>query len=438
MNKNLTSKIILVAVLVAVGAWTLFPPGEKLKPGIDLAGGTSLIYEIDTHNLKESEKKNLSANMIVVLRRRIDPANIQNLIWRPLGNTRFEIQMPLASAEARQRRNEYGQAEAALLARNLSPAKIMRSLEKPAQERSDLFESFAQGDPNRIEILDNLAKVHDEYTTLKNSRDELYGNLQTAETSMTSAGLDLDQVNSNKNDWAKLGEQELATSLKEFTDVNASLVLLTGYVKTYAEWSTIANQLLAKKIQYKDARGTIDQLNLSRDQLNVCLETPKKREGKIDELKADFPDRVAEIDKVVATYDSYSPYRGRVDDPMDLRRMLKGAGILEFRILPTRDHPEVDPDLMASYEARLIEKGPKYAPDTRYEWHEIENIEEWKTTSAIVAPFGGKFYVLASNQDEETMLRGNWKLQRANPSQDDTGRRAIGPLTFSSLILSVT
>ena len=426
MNKNLTSKIILVAVLVAVGAWTLFPPGEKLKPGIDLAGGTSLIYEIDAHNLKESEKKNLAANMIVVLRRRIDPANIQNLIWRPLGNTRFEIQMPLASAEARQRRNEYGQAEAALLARNLSPAKIMRSLEKPAQERSDLFETFAQGDPNRIEILNNLATVHDEYTTMKKSRDELYGNLQTAETSLSSAGLDIDQVNSNKNEWAKLGEQELATSLKEFTDVNDSLVLLTGYVKTYAEWSTIADQLLAKQIQYKNARGTIDQLNLSRDQLNVCLETPKKREGKIDELKADFPDRVAEIDKVVAAYDSYSPYRGRLDDPMDLRRMLKGAGILEFRILPTRDHPEVDPDLMASYEARLIEKGPKYAPDTRYEWHEIENIEEWKTTSAIVAPFGGKFYVLASNQDEETMLRGNWKLQRANPSQDGTGRRAIG------------
>lgn len=429
MNKNLTSKIILIAVLVAVGVWTLFPPGEKLKPGIDLAGGTSLIYEIDAHNLKESEKKNLAANMIVVLRRRIDPANIQNLIWRPLGNTRFEIQMPLASAEARQRRNEYGQAEKALLDRNLSPAKIMRSLEKPAQERSDLFETFAQGDPNRIDILDNLATVHDEYTTLKKSRDELYGNLQTAETGMSSAGLDIDQVNSNKNEWAKLaklGEQELATSLKEFTDVKDSLVLLTGYVKTYAEWSTIADQLLAKQIQYKNARGTIHQLNLSRDQLNVCLETPKKRENKIDELKADFPDRVAEIDKVVAAYDSYSPYRGRLDDPMDLRRMLKGAGILEFRILPTRDHPEVDPDLMASYEARLIEKGPKYAPDTRYVWREIESIEEWKTTDAIVAPFGGKYYVLASNQDEETMLRGNWKLQRANPSQDDTGRRAIG------------
>ncbi|MEA3226702.1 MAG: hypothetical protein U9Q07_12200, partial [Planctomycetota bacterium] len=186
MNRNLTSKIVLIVVLVAVGAWTLYPPGEKLKPGIDLAGGTSLIYEIDTHGLKESDKKELASRMITVLRRRIDPSNIQNLIWRPLGSTRFEIQMPLASAEARLKRNEYEQAETVLLDRNLSPAKILRSLEKPTQERTETFESFAQGDPNRVEILDNLAAVHDEHKDLKNRRDDLYGTLETTEGKMSS------------------------------------------------------------------------------------------------------------------------------------------------------------------------------------------------------------------------------------------------------------
>ncbi|MHC4430986.1 MAG: protein translocase subunit SecD [Planctomycetota bacterium] len=431
MNKNLTSKIILIAVLVAVAAWALFPPSEKLKPGIDLAGGTSLIYEIDAHNLKEADKKDLAARMITVLRRRIDPANIQNLIWRPLGNTRFEIQMPLASAEARQRREEYANAEAALLARNLSPAKIMRSLEEPAAERTELFKSFAQGDPNRVEILDNLAKVHDEHTTLKTKRDELYTSLQAEETKITSAGLDLDQINRNKNDWAKLDANDLQTELKDFLiDANDNLELMTGYVKIYAEWSQVADQLLAKQIQYRDARGSIDQLNLSKDQLDVCLETAKNRERQIDKLKADFPDRVAEIDKVVAAYDRYSPYRGRLDDPMQLRRMLKGAGILEFRVLPTQDHPDVDPDLMESYRTRLMEKGPQYASDARYVWREMENIEEWKAPGTILAPFGGKNYVLASNQDDETMLHSpggqTWKLQRANPTQDNEGRRAVG------------
>ena len=430
MNKNLTSKIILIIVLMAVGAWTLYPPSDKLKPGIDLAGGTSLIYEIDTHGLTEADRKDLGARMITVLRRRIDPAGIQNLIWRPQGSNRFEIQMPLASVEARQRREEYMNTEKALLDRNLSPAKILRSLEQPAEVRTEAFKAFAQGDPNRVEILDKLATVHDEHKDLKNKRDELYGNIETAQGQISSLGLDLDQVKNNRNDWAKLNIQELEQALKKFTDVNDSFVLLTGYVKTYSEWSSVVDELLAKQIQYKDARGTIDQLNLSRDQLNVCLEAKKNRAAELGKLKADFPDRVSEIDNVVVAYDRYLPYKGRLDDPMQLKRMLKGAGILEFRILPTQDHPEVDMDLMATYVTRLEEKGPQYASDTRYKWFEIENIEEWNAQGTIIAPFGGKYYVLAGDQKDETMLHSpgerTWKLVKANPSTDDMGRRAVG------------
>ncbi|MHC4328759.1 MAG: hypothetical protein ACYSWW_11650, partial [Planctomycetota bacterium] len=218
MSKNLTSKVILIVVLVAAAAWTLFPPNKTLKPGIDLAGGTSLIYEIDTQGLTVVEKKDLAQRMINVVRRRIDPANIQNLVWRPQGSTRFEIQMPLASAEARLKRSNYDQAETALLDKNLSPAKILRSLETPAEERVEAFNSFAQSDPNRLQILENLATVHDEHAALKNSRDELYGKIKTAEDKISSAGLDLDKINNSKNDWVKLSEEELAESLKKITN----------------------------------------------------------------------------------------------------------------------------------------------------------------------------------------------------------------------------
>ena len=55
MNKKLTPKIVLIVVLVLLAALTLNPPDQKLKRGIDLAGGVSLIYEIDTLDLEESE-----------------------------------------------------------------------------------------------------------------------------------------------------------------------------------------------------------------------------------------------------------------------------------------------------------------------------------------------------------------------------------------------
>ena len=128
MNQNQLPKIILILVLVALSAWTLYPPTQRLKPGIDLAGGTQLIFEIDTQGLEANEERDLAARMITVLRRRIDPANIQNLVWRPQGNTRFEIQMPLASAGTREKREAYKNALDALLDQNVSPVSILQSL----------------------------------------------------------------------------------------------------------------------------------------------------------------------------------------------------------------------------------------------------------------------------------------------------------------------
>ena len=441
MSKNLTWKIVLIIVLVLVAVWTLYPPNKTLKPGIDLAGGTSLIYEIDTHGLKDAEKKDLAQRMITVLRRRIDPANIQNLVWRPQGSTRFEIQMPLASAEARVKRQNYESALDELLAKNVSRSKIIRSLDIPAEERAEAFKDLAQADPNRLTILESLATVYDERKDLQNKRDELDSKLKTAEDKIASAGLDLGQIKENRGAWAKLNEQQLADTLREFTDVNDNLNLLDGHVKTYAEWSKVVNQLTDpdKNTKYKEAINTIDQLNLTTDQLNIGLEISIKsprRTVELEKLETDFPDRVDEINNVVTAFDEYHPFRGRLDDPKDLQRMLKGAGILEFRILPTQGHPDVDTDQMLSYIERLKEKGPKYASDNNYLWCEIENINEWNAVDndrrpSIAAQFGDKYYVLASNKTNETLLHSptakrQWKLETSNPTTDSMGRRAVG------------
>jgi len=447
MNKNLTWKLVLIIVLVVVAVWTLYPPNKTLKPGIDLAGGTSLIYEIDTHGLEQAEKKDLAQRMITVLRRRIDPANIQNLIWRPQGSTRFEIQMPLASAEARTKRQNYERALAKLLDKNVSRSKIMRSLDIRLQERAEAFKDLAQADPNRLTILESLATVYDERRDLQKKRDEIDSRLKTDEDKIASAGLDLGQINKNRTNWAKLNEQKLQGTLREFIDVNDNLNdvndnvnLLAGYVKTYAEWSKVVNQLTDPNTntKYKEAIRTIDQLNLTTDQLNICLELPIKsssRREELEKLKTDFPDRVDEINNVVTAFDEYRPFKGRLDDPKDLQRMLKGAGILEWRILPTQGHPDVDMDQMLGYVERLKEKGPTYASDTQYVWCEIEKIDEWRAADkekrpSIFAQYGDKYYVLAGNKPNETMLHSpgtrQWKLEKSNPATDEMGRRAIG------------
>jgi SecD/SecF fusion protein len=348
--------------------------------------------------------------------------------------------MPLASAEARTKRQNFEKVRSDLLAENIRPAIIMRSLQKPAEEREKDFEEFAQGSSDRLRVLETLATAYDERNDLQNKRSKLKAELQTSEDTITAAGLDLEQIKLSVGNWSRLGGQQLTEVLKEFLGSDSSVDLLTGYVNTYAEWAEVTEMLTdpdtGKNVQYEDAKRDLDELNLTEDQIDFVLEmSPKslKRSYSIDELKDEFADWAEKIDNVVAAFDEYYPFRGRLDDSKDLQRMLKGAGILEFRILPTLGHPEVDSEKMSNYVELLRAKGPKYASDSQYVWCEVENINEWKMPDAVVAPFGNKYYVLASNKGKpknEVMLHGagkrEWKLERAEPSQDRMGRRAIG------------
>ncbi|RPJ22604.1 MAG: hypothetical protein EHM35_18075, partial [Planctomycetaceae bacterium] len=201
MSRNLVPKFILILVLVVLAALTLYPPSRTLKPGIDLAGGTSLIYAINTEGLTGDQQRDLAQKMIQVLRRRIDPANIQNLVWRPLGNTRFEIQMPLASKETQDKRDEYLAAMDSLLAKNINPATIMRALKLPPEQRKAELTKFAQDDPNHLAILNTLATTYDERQQLQQERDTLTKEAQALAEKMKTAGLDVSRIDANRRDW---------------------------------------------------------------------------------------------------------------------------------------------------------------------------------------------------------------------------------------------
>ncbi len=436
MNKNLVPKSILTVVLVAAALWTLYPPNKTLKQGIDLAGGTSLIYAIDTEGLSAAEEQDLAQRMIQVLRRRIDPANIQNLVWRPQGNTRFEIQMPLASKAAQQMRQEYETALSNLLARNVNPASIIRSLQDSGVERDATFSRLAQGDVDRLEILKELASTYDARRQAQNERDALYNKLDGLKTALSAAGIAMDRVEANRGDWIRLGADELAGTLKDFAASDEQVVPLTEYVTAYRDLVAVQNQLTAESglnDKYEAARRRLDRLNLTMDQITYVLELPEKsstRLEQIEKLKTEFPDRAADIESLVAAYDGYRPFQGQLDDPRDLQRMLKGAGILEWRVLPTRGRAELSEAEIERYRQALTEKGPRYASDNQYVWCPIEEPAEFRASDAIVAEFGDKTYVLASNRPNEAILHvtsgRDWKLEKAYPSSDEMGRRAIG------------
>ncbi len=452
MSKNLLLKISVIIVLAIVAAWTLYPPGETLKWGIDLAGGVSLTYEIDAEGIEPAKRKGLSTKMIRTLRRRIDPANIQNIEWWPQGDTRFEIRMPLASTETRQKRQQFEQAMNELLEENVKPAVVLRALKKPQEERAEFFANVAGDSAQKLEILSKLAEAHDQYNQLQNQNNELTTKIEQSEQNLTAAGLQLDEVKENAYKWSTLNEQQLTKQLKTYLAVDPNAVadsrleLLLDYVKDYSQWTKITEELTSKADEYREAKKTLDGLILTEEQIKYALQLPKARQRakEIGDIKEQFPDRTEKIDAVVKAFEDYRKYQGRLDDPKDLQNMLKGAGILEFRILPTIGHPDIDTDKMQSYVDRLKTKGPKYASDAEYIWLELEDSSEWigldkmgntivkvrddEGKPAVVASFGNKYYVLASNKADDCLLHNPdepWELKSASPGRDSQGKRAI-------------
>jgi SecD/SecF fusion protein len=311
-------------------------------------------------------------------------------------------------------------------------------LAKGGEERAADFNDFARGSSERQAILDNLAKSYDEWKELGEKRDRLVSELETSASAISSAGLDVEAVKSKRVGWAKLDEERLTEALQQFAGSEEHLELLRGHVKSYAEWDEVTRALTepetGKRVEYEQARQDLDKMSLTEEQLVAVLEKPVKwaqRREDIDLLEREFADRAEKIEAVASAFDEYRPYRGRLDDPRDLQRMLKGAGILEFRILPTTGHPEVDAEAMSRYLETLGENGPKYASDNKYIWCEIEKAEEWAVPSSVVGQFGDKWYILASNKPDEVLLHStdiekSWKLEGARATQDREGRRAIG------------
>jgi SecD/SecF fusion protein len=465
MAKDQIWKIVLILIAVAAATLYMYPPQEKLKLGLDLRGGTSLVYEIDTAGLEPQERRGLAQNMIPILMRRVDPTHVANIVMRPQGDTRIEIQLPMASADTQRRREVYETALLALDDENINLLKIRQSLNLQPTARQQQFETFARGNVERRAALVALAEIFDLRKQAQEQRDMLAGEMAPLRERFTAVGLDYDTLQYSAVQWARQDSEKRRQEVEAYvkTAVQDDIVIADGlspkqtqarnlideYISLYQRWSPIVEELTRPEgglnARWNKAVAGMSMLNLSVEQVRDVLDMPAasaKRKELLDQLKMQYAGRADKIDAVVSAYDAYKKVGGQLDDPEDLKRMLKGAGVLEFRILPTGEEGNVD-ELMAYREA-LTTKGPKQASDSRYLWCEIENPADWPAGLGIVGAFGEKQYVLASHQKNDTMLQTGeraWKLRRAYPTTDEQGRRAIGFAfddTAANLFFSLT
>ena len=113
--KPFTRRIVLCLLLLLAASWEVTRSGIQyargeggFKLGVDLVGGTILVYEVDAERLKQEMEADKNrkpfdpAEMAAFLKRRIDPADLYNVTIRPVGATRFEIILPTGGAHQSQ------------------------------------------------------------------------------------------------------------------------------------------------------------------------------------------------------------------------------------------------------------------------------------------------------------------------------------------------
>src|SRR5215471_545742 len=96
MKSKLLPRFLIIIIVAIIATWISVSVPPNL--GIDLAGGTSLVYELDLDKVQTANNESrmqMAQRVVDVLKKRVDPLGQKNIIWRVLEQgKRIQIQMP--------------------------------------------------------------------------------------------------------------------------------------------------------------------------------------------------------------------------------------------------------------------------------------------------------------------------------------------------------
>jgi len=385
-DREMWWKISLIAGLITIGSMSVIPLDRNIKLGIDLRGGYSLLYEIDDSGMDATQKTGLSDRVMAILKERVDPNGVLNLVWRPVGNNRLEIQMPRPPQSVSETRAKYVIEQEKLIQTVMRRGDVTLALARKGPEREGSLAALVQGVPARTALLAKLAEKYDAMKALESSDDD-----------------------------AKLEAAE-------------------------KEYDAAFNAVMATNLELGrlDSALAIDLRKMDRESGRPL------RDVEIERLKKDVPDMATQIASAVEAYNAWQVLRGRegsLDDPADLQRLLRGAGVLEFRVLAEVD--PADPNGLEEYSRNLQKRGPRRAPGDRYGWFQIENPGYFFKSKNVEQEFDAvkrrfwwaeryadKYYVLAHLDESKCLAQDrdaqkSWELKSALPTRDEEGRPAV-------------
>ena len=180
MNSYPLWKPVVVLLVLAACALFLYPPERKLKPGLDLAGGTTLVYDVRIPDDEQVNAGRMIDDIIAILKDRVDPTGTRNLVWRRQAGNRIEIQMALATAQTGERRQAYDRALEELFKANIAEADLDAALKLPDEDRAERLAELAAGNAQRLGLLQELAGAYDALVAIEQPYNEIQQDYRAA------------------------------------------------------------------------------------------------------------------------------------------------------------------------------------------------------------------------------------------------------------------
>ncbi len=389
---------------------------KPLKKGMDLEGGHSLIFKVDTEDVRD--KRDTLNAVMDTLKERVDPQGVMNLQWRPVGDDRLEVRMPVGSPAAREAKLAFVDALDALTERNITRAFIRRVANATGEDREALIAGKLGADDGRAERLRKVAALHDKVQAEQAAIADRLAVLEEELVALeTTEPVDREKADAKQTEIDKL-THALDTAKDDYRDA--------------------LDELLATNLRPSHVMAVLDLYDPPKIARQLDSEDVKTRRelfaSDLAALREAYPDAAEQLDEVARLYKDWANARGRLDDPQDLIRLVKNAGVLEFRIAP-RVLPEdvqfeglrILPSRAQEYLDEFADLGPQAARDRGrpYQWFKVrdkETADELEARHHVVARRGAESYILLSNRPDEAMLQTKdgpqWALERAYADYD--------------------
>lgn len=436
--RHLVRKSFLIVFLILVAIISIVPPSKKLKGGRDLTGGVNFVYQVDVTGDVET-KQAVMDRVKEVVKERLDPKGILDISVVQQGADRLEISMPLPSTEVRARFQKFESELATIGQSSIDPVLFDRLMALEADQREAEFRKLIGEDAPRWVAI--------------RAAEAAFAKKQAAAAPYEQAELELADADAKLRAADPSIGPEFLTLLQQAraaADLKASQ-LADPLLDAEKEYDTAKQAALSAGVSIPEVQRV---LRLRTDEIvirdpknpNTIIDTiPSRRAEAIKELKARHPGSDAAVDRVITAWDEYERNRTTLNDPSDLVRLLKGSGVLNFRIT-------VNPgELPAEQELRrqLRSFGPQGTRADQARWYKINKIENWynrkdvRADIAILradaatffadrgfvgAELDGEYYLLCWDTKDKRLTERDgkrWVLTGASQTRDELGRPAI-------------